>query len=46
MAINFIQSAILIAMQLISFGFVIFGVYIMILLAKALKIYIRNNEKK
>lgn len=46
MAITFIQSAMLIAMQLLSLGFVIFGVYIMILVAKALKIYIRNNEKK
>lgn len=46
MAITFIQSAILIAMQLFGLGFVIFGLYIMILLAKALKSYIRNNEKK
>lgn len=43
MAITFIQSAILIAMQLFNLGFVIFGLYIMILLAKALKIYIKNN---
>ena len=46
MIITFIQNATLIVIQLINFGFIIFGVYIMILFAKALKIYIRNNEKR
>lgn len=45
MAINFIQSTILVAMQLFSLVFFIFGLYIMILFAKALKIYIKKNSQ-
>lgn len=45
MAITFIQSATLIVMQLLSLGFAILGLYIMILLAKALKIYIKKNSQ-
>lgn len=46
MAITFIQSAILIIMQLASLAFVVFGIYLMVLVVKALKIYIKNNESK